>query len=47
MYIECQSVVNIVVCDLQFNVKKSTVIAIGKHNAAQLPDMFISNGILH
>ena len=33
--------------DLQFNVKKSTVMGIYKHNAVQLPDMSLCTGVLH
>ena len=33
--------------DLQFNVKKSTVMVIGQHDAVQLPDMSLGIGVLH
>ena len=33
--------------DLQLNVKKSTVMVIGKHDAVQLPDMSLGTGVLH
>ena len=33
--------------DLQFNVKKSTVMVIDKHDAVQLPDISLGTGVLH
>ena len=43
------SVINIVLSAwyLQFNVKKSTVMVIGKHDAVQLPVISLGTGVLH